>query len=401
MVEQVERLAQGYGYEVHVYSQRIEDIEGVEEFVPDRRQTGPLYGRKGPGEPLSPASGRLLWHRIPDIRGPHLVKYLWWLLANQFRRWRDQRSLGLHYDIVYSAGINCWDADAIVVHIVFHEFYRLVRQELRLRKTPLRSWPRALHRKLYYWLIMALEKRIYPDPRVVLAGVSSLTAGQVQHFFGREDVRMISDAVDVDMFNSTAREKRRAEVRQHMGFEASDFVLLLVGNDWRNKGLRCLLDAVDSCADLPLRVLAVGHDDRAPYEVLIRRLGLQGRVWFAEPSADVVQFYAAADAYVGPSLEDAFALPAAEAMACGLPAIVSRRAGVSEIISNGVDGLILEEPTDAKELARLIRRLYDDAELRRYLSENASQKASRYTWERNVAELHALFQQVMRSRKSA
>src|SRR5262249_55372696 len=160
---------------------------------------------------------------------------------------------------------------------------------------------------------------------------------------------------------------------------------------WKKKGLTYLLDAVTSCQDLPLTVLVVGRDDRAPYEVVIRRRGLEGRVRFAEPLADVVQFYAAADAYVGPSLEDAFALPPVEAMACGLPVIVSRRAGVSELISNDVDGLILEEPTDATELAGLIRRLYDDAELRRYLSANATQKANRYTWERNAAELHSLF----------
>ena len=49
----------------------------------------------------------------------------------------------------------------------------------------------------------------------------------------------------------------------------------------------------------------------------------------------------AADAYVGPSLEDAFALPPAEAMACGLPVIVSNQAGACEIITDGVDGIVL------------------------------------------------------------
>src|SRR5262249_51926778 len=156
-------------------------------------------------------------------------------------------------------------------------------------------------------LIMELEELIYPDPRVMLAGGSDLVARQVQRFFGREDVRVIPNAVDVDTFNPAVREKRRTQIRQDMGFETSAFVLLLVGNDWKKKGLDYLFEAVASCPELPLRVLVVGRDDRTRYEAVIWRLGLQQGVRFMEPSADVVNFYAAADAYIGPSLEDAFA----------------------------------------------------------------------------------------------
>jgi glycosyltransferase involved in cell wall biosynthesis len=66
---------------------------------------------------------------------------------------------------------------------------------------------------------------------------------------------------------------------------------------------------------------------------------------FLPPSPNVLQFYAAADAYVGPSLEDAYGLPVLEAMACGLPVLASSRAGVSEIIDHEINGIILRDPT--------------------------------------------------------
>ena len=69
-----------------------------------------------------------------------------------------------------------------------------------------------------------------------------------------------------------------------------------------------------------------------------------GRVHFLPPRQDVEFYYAAADAYVGPSLEDTFALPPQEAMACGMPVIVSAENGTSEIITDGKDGLILGIP---------------------------------------------------------
>jgi UDP-glucose:(heptosyl)LPS alpha-1,3-glucosyltransferase len=395
VVEQVERLAREYGYEIHLYSQRVEDIGELEEFDLDDESPKRKNGNRGVAEPPAPMAGRILWHKIADVPGPHLVRYLWWLLANQFRRWRDLQSRGLRYDLVYSPGINCWDADAITVHIVFHEFYRLVRDELSLRKVPLRAWPRALHRRLYYRLIMALEKVVYPDPRVTLAAVSGLTAQELRRFFGRGDVHVIPNAVDVKTFNPAARQRRRGETRRRLRFEEEDFVLLLLGNDWKKKGLNCLLEAVARCRKLPLKVLVVGRDDRAPYEVAIRRLGLHRQVCFETPSADVLQFYAATDAYVGPSLHDSFALPPAEAMACGLPVVTSRNNGGSEIISNGVDGLVLEEPTDADELAYVIQQLCGDADLCRRLGERAAQTVQQYTWARNVDEMKAVLDHVV------
>jgi UDP-glucose:(heptosyl)LPS alpha-1,3-glucosyltransferase len=122
-------------------------------------------------------------------------------------------------------------------------------------------------------------------------------------------------------------------------------------------------------------------------------------VHFLPSRSDVEFYYAAADAYAGPSLEDAFALPIAEAMACGLPVIVSARAGASEIITNGVDGLILEDPTDSSALAAMIRRLYEDRDLRAVMGERAAETAQQYTWERNGRELTAIFEEILR-RKS-
>jgi UDP-glucose:(heptosyl)LPS alpha-1,3-glucosyltransferase len=111
---------------------------------------------------------------------------------------------------------------------------------------------------------------------------------------------------------------------------------------------------------------------------------------------DVEFYYAAADAYVGPSLEDTFALPVAEAMACGLPVIVSASAGVSEIITHGEDGLILDDPRDATGLAMMIRRLCNDEAFRTRLGENAAATARKYTWEQNGLELAAIFEEILR-----
>jgi glycosyltransferase involved in cell wall biosynthesis len=129
----------------------------------------------------------------------------------------------------------------------------------------------------------------------------------------------------------------------------------------------------------------------ATYHATIKRWGLHDRVLFLPPRQDVEFYYAAADAYVGPSLEDAFSLPPLEGMAYGLPVIVSCHSGVSEIITHGVDGFILKDPQDAEELARLIRFLYENSDLRHRMGENASQTAKQYTWEKHTQKMHETF----------
>ena len=73
--------------------------------------------------------------------------------------------------------------------------------------------------------------------------------------------------------------------------------------------------------------LVVGRDIVDPYRSTLARLHLEDRVAFLPLRLDVEFYYAAADLYVGPSLEDAFGMPPLEAMACGVSSIVSSQVG--------------------------------------------------------------------------
>lgn len=370
VTEQIERLVGQYHWTIELYSQKVSQLSRV----------------RPASEASQNSTGSILWHKVSDIPGPHLFKYLWWLFANHWQRWWDRRSERVRPDLVYSPGINCLDADVIVVHIVFHAFYERVRPELALSRVPLQSWPRLIHRKLYYKLVMYLERKVYRNRGVRLVAVSSLVAAQLKSRFQREDVMVIPNAVDAVRFAPEERIAKRKVSRQSFSYSENDFVSLLIGNDWKKKGLDTLLKAVASLIDLPLSVLVVGRDDPNFYRPLLDQLALRDRVRFEKPSADVLSFYAAADLYVGPSLEDAFNLPMLEAMACGLPVIASVQAGASENVRDNETGLLLLDPRDPVQLVQLIRRLFDDVELRRRIGEAASRYVrDNCNWDENVA----------------
>lgn len=383
LIEQIERLAQLDGWSIDIYSQRVEQLEGV--------------CTSSNSSAARPAG--IVWHKISDIPGPHLLKYLWWFVSNQWQRHRDRSSGRIRPDLIYSAGINCLDADVIVVHILFHEFYERVRSELAPLRVPLWSWPRIVHRRIYYRLIMLLEKKIYRDPRVSLVAVSGLIANKLEGCFGRTGVTIIPNAVDTTRFTPEARQANRAKSRRQFHFAEDELVALLIGNDWKNKGLDVLLHAASQLRDVPLRLLIVGGDDPELYTTIIVRFGLEARVRFAGPSADVLQFYAAADLYVGPSLEDSFGLPIAEAMACGLPVIASVRAGASELIRHGENGLLLQQPTDAWELATLLRQLLADKALCQRLGHAAAHFVQRNcSWDQNAARTREFLEDALRQK---
>jgi glycosyltransferase involved in cell wall biosynthesis len=386
VTELVGRLAEDYGYEIHIYSQRVEDLVGVQIY----------YYRCAERVSADTEMGKIWWHRVPQIVGPGLVRYLWWFIANQLCRWWDRRVHGLTYDMVYTPGINCFDADAISVHIVFAQFYRQVKDDLTFCRNPVHFWPWLIHRQLSYRLMMILERMIYTRRSVFLTVIARKVTVDLQQFYHQQiDLPVVYLGIDQQQFSSDIRSQLRSTARSLLGISSETFALLLVGNDWKNKGLPCLLQAVGQLHNLNLQLLIVGRDQTAPYQTFIDQYNLRSRVQFLPPRPDVQFYYAAADTYIAPSREDAFAQPPIEAMACGLPVIVSSHAGASELITDGVDGLILEDPTDSQTLAELIQRLYKDAHLRQQLSNSAIKTTQQYTWDRNAMKMHMVFQQVM------
>jgi glycosyltransferase involved in cell wall biosynthesis len=382
IIEQIERLSSKYGWQIHLFSQRVENVNGLLTEGMRCMETGFIR-----------------WYRVSDIIAPHLLKFLWWFFANRAARKKALRRIEERSLLVYSPGINCLDANAITVHIVFHEFYARVRGELKLLKVPVSKWPVTLHRKMYYKLIMALERRIYTNPKVHLAAVSKLVSTQLEKHFGRTDSVVIPNAVDTLIFNSEARLARRSVSRQTLKLDESDFVVLLIGNDWKKKGLDQLLRAL-AIIEIPIQLLVVGGDDPALYRSALQQLRLEDRVHFLASSADVLSFYAAADAYVAPSLEDAFGLPIMEAMACGLPVIASVQAGASENVVEGTTGYLLRDPMNHVELADLIRRLVGDRSAAQKLGAAAAQYVQvSGSWDQNALATREFLENASPSRQ--
>jgi glycosyltransferase involved in cell wall biosynthesis len=379
LAELLERFAYKEHCEIHLYAQRVEGLALAQ-----------------PGVVCSQDSGAIIWHKVPSIPGPHFLQFVAWLFLNSICRARDRWVHGLRFDLVVSPGINCLDVDVVIVHALFHRLRELAREEdLDGARSGLL---RRLHRRAYYALLAGLERRIYTDPKVSLAAVSQRTASFLAEYFQRQDVRVIPNGVDTLQFSPSIRLALRPEARLRRKFQESDFVVLLIGNDWRSKGLETVLRAVGSLQELPMVVIAAGDDSPDSFREFAKSLGISERCRFERSREDVLDFYAAADLYVSPSREDSFGLPVAEAMACGLPVITSMNAGVADLIRDGLDGFILRRTDDFQGLARLLQRLHADEALRGNAGDVAAKAALQWTWDRNAADVWELLKHAAKKR---
>ncbi|HEX6448558.1 MAG TPA: glycosyltransferase family 4 protein [Trebonia sp.] len=184
-----------------------------------------------------------------------------------------------------------------------------------------------------------------------------------------------------------------AELRARLGIGDGEFVVGLVSSLVAHEGIGTLLEAVQILRDrgMPARALIVGDGpERASLQRRAAELGLDAIFTGRVPMAEVRSYHAVLDAFVVPRTPDRVCqlvtpLKPVEAMASGLPVVVSGVRALGEIITDEETGMWFP-PLDAAALADRLQRLHGDPELRRSLGKNArAWVAHDRTWEHNAA----------------
>lgn len=167
--------------------------------------------------------------------------------------------------------------------------------------------------------------------------------------------------------------------------------LLYVGGVGRHKNAQILVRALAELRQHPpatgLRVVITGNDYGARREIsaVAEGLGLQERVCLPGYIAreDLPAVYQGASVYVSPSLFEGFGLTALEAMAYGVPTIVSDRASLPEVAG---DASLVVDPTDASAVANAVLRVMTDRATRNRLVDCGHKRVEHYSW-RETARL--------------
>lgn len=304
-------------------------------------------------------------------------------------------SAATRFDIVHTQG-----ADAPTGNVVTASYCNAAEAE-RLRLQPGDQSSGYTRRRVMNAVGAVAERYCMAKSttRRVIA-VSHGVKGEVTRLYGvgPNRISVIHYGVDLEQFHPAHQTRWRDEIRRQYLLSPKSFVVLFVGGDYRRKGLLPLMQAIQATGRSDIELLVVGAEPGSDVAKCAAQLHLDGRLRFAKSTSEISRFYAAADAFALPTRYDTFSLATLEAMASGLPVVVSRNAGVAEIMTDGVDGMVLPVGWDIQNLGERLARLATDRDECGRLGEQARQTAEQHSWDLMARRTFDVYEQVAQTR---
>lgn len=202
------------------------------------------------------------------------------------------------------------------------------------------------------------------------------------------NTHVLKNAIDVKRFSRSVSEEQKRSIRKKLGLSEKDFVILYVGRIMQIKGVLELMQAVISLKEKHIKLLIMGSANSGKrtfssyYERKVKKLSEQNkdRVIFTGyvDNAEVYKYASVADVQCLPTLvEEAAPLVILEAMAEGLPLIVTKSGGVEEYIEENT-ALIVEKNDIVKHLKRAICYMKKHSDVRKQMSEKLKRQSKKY-----------------------
>ncbi len=328
------------------------------------------------------ASDRIAFHRVPMIRFPRF-------LTTPSFAWFARRRMAAEgpFEVVHTHD-RIFRADLFTMHGIPHR--RWIRE---VREKGMSLFDRATARM---------------EDRLVLNGgcrrflaVSSLTRKIFLEEYpvdpGR--VTVLHPGVDAAPFARLDRERCRREVRGRFGIAADEPLILFVSMNFAIKGLDRLLRGLGRLRtgnpEARFRLLVVGQGDEKTYRRLATELLIGDAVVFAGPVAreKLPEYYLAGDCYAMLSRFDTFGMVVLEAMAAGLPVLISGRVGALDLVREGENGFVVENPDDAAAVADKIGPMLN-GDLLAGMGSAARQTAREHSWDKTAARILEVYEEI-------
>ncbi|CAM3259250.1 glycosyltransferase family 4 protein [Rhodothermus bifroesti] len=247
-----------------------------------------------------------------------------------------------------------------------------------------RDW-RARYQGLFTRLNAAWELETFAQAQCIVA-VSDMVRDELMAIgVPPERIEVIVNGVDLEEFHPGRADRTR------LGLPEGVPLALFVG-DIRSpiKNLDGVLHALQQVPGL--HVAVAGKLPGSPYPALAEQLGVADRVHFLGFRRDIASLMRAVDFFVLPSRRDSCPLVLLEAMASGLPVVVSRQVGTANLV--GQAGFVIDSPEDHEALAQAMGALARDPDLRQQMGLAARAVAEQHSWDQMANQYAALFERL-------
>lgn len=315
------------------------------------------------------------FHRIPRVLFPRWLRPVAFALiaARMIERER--------FDLVHSHD-RILDMDVFTMHGIPH-------------KTWVRD-ARGKNMSLFDFAVDWVERRGITKSKPFILPVSTLVRDELRRVYPLPEnrVRVIHPGMDPQVSSGQDRALMRADIREGYGFTENDSVALFVGMNFEIKRLDLVIEALSNAARIRPEarpaLIVVGRGDRKRYMAQAQDLGIGDRVKFAGVTDRMDAYYSSADLFVMPSRFDTFGLVVLEAMAAGLPVIITERTGARDLVQSGREGFVVPVDVTPTGLGERIAELMGSS-ARSEMGRLAEAAAAGQSWENvsgRVAEVY-------------
>ena len=305
--------------------------------------------------------------------------------------WSSQRWLRRHrqeYDLVQATGFVTWEpCDVVSAHFVHAAWGKSPSY-------PFHGWtPYARYQKLFTTLNARWERRAFRTARRIVA-VSEHVARQLCGMgMDRERIEVIFNGVDTEQFQPGDSERESFRM-----LPTDKPVALFVGDiRTRRKNLDTVLHALQRVPGLYLAV--AGDTAKSPFPEMALKLGISSRVVFLGKVPGISALMRSVDLFLFPSRYEAHPLVVLEAMASGVPMILSDSFGAADFVGSAAS--ILDDQDDADALATEIRALLECPERRQEMAAAGRQAALGMQWSGMAAQYLYLYEDMLRVQSHA
>jgi glycosyltransferase EpsD len=202
--------------------------------------------------------------------------------------------------------------------------------------------------------------------------------------------------VDLTKFTKQTKEEK-IWIREEFGYAENDFILFFAAELNRNKHQDLLIHAVKLLKDrgVSVTLLLAGEGDSTPaYKKLVKKWHLEDNIVFLGFRSDVPKLIKMADVVVSSSKREGLPVNIMEAMAAGLPLVVSDCRGNRDLALNGENGFIIDSD-DAVRFSYAVEQLYQSEKLRQKFGKRSLEFIHEYALENVLHEMRVVYGRYM------
>ncbi len=295
--------------------------------------------------------------------------------------WQARKHVQSGFDIVHSH-MNAGVGHVQVAHVIPVQYRKLVGKRWHQRVS---KW---LEPSTAAYLLLERASFAKRSAHCVVAVSPMIRQQLVDCGVSQETIPVIPPGVHLQKSDAIIRRQIRAQ----LGWSDKIVGCLMVARNPLRKGLKTLLEALERMPH-DVQLLVVGAEQDLRNKLGKIPSGVMQRVVLQPPVTDVNPFYQAADVFVHPTLNDSFGMAPLEAMAHGLPVVMSgeRYCGFAKYCEDDQNALLMDDPKDAQALARAIEDVIGDPQRRSRLIMQGRALAASMSWDQVAKEYESLY----------